>query len=236
MSVESLPATKTWRPRPISGSVIEDDPPAIDSRQPVIGILALQGDVAEHRVMLERLGARIRDVKLPADLDGLDGLILPGGESTTMGKLMRRFGLLEPIRAAARDGLAIYGTCAGMILLSNEIQDPGDDQPIIGGMDITVERNAFGPQVESFESDIEIPALPGGPFHGVFIRAPGVVSVGPGVEVLARLDDNTPVAARQGNMLVTSFHPELTRDGRMHKLFLHLVAQSAPSTMSAVGR
>ena len=191
--------------------------------RPLVGVLALQGDVAEHRATLERLGARTRAVKLPADLQGLSGLILPGGESTTMGKLMRRFDLLEPIRSAARRGLPMYGTCAGMILLSNDIRNSADDQPVIGGMDIGITRNAFGSQVDSFETDLEIPVLSGGLFHAVFIRAPVICSVGSGVQVLACLTDNTPVAARQESMLVSAFHPELTQDTRMHELFLDMV-------------
>lgn len=193
---------------------------ATGSSLPRVGILALQGDVEEHDRMLRAAGADTRPVKLPEDLNGIDGLILPGGESTTMGKLLRRFGLLEPLRWAVREGLPVYGTCAGMILLSNEVHEPADDQPVLGGMDISVERNAFGSQVDSFEVDVTIPALGDEAFHAVFIRAPAIRSVGPGVEVLARLADNTPVAARQGRMLVSSFHPELTADGRMHQLFL----------------
>ena len=141
-----------------------------------------------------------------------------------MGKLTRTFGLLEPLRMAARNGLPMYGTCAGMVLLANEVHEGGVDQPLIGGMDIDVTRNAFGSQVESFETDVTVPVLQGGPFHAVFIRAPSLRAVGPGVEVLARLADNTPVAARQGHMVVSSFHPELTPDSRMHELFLRLIA------------
>ena len=198
--------------------------PVEGGSQPLnIGILALQGDVSEHEAMLQGLGVMVKRVKLPADLADIHGLILPGGESTTMGKLMRRFDLLEPIRALVGAGLPMYGTCAGMILLSNEVHDAAADQPTIGGMDVAIERNAFGSQVESFEVDVDIPALGEPSFRGVFIRAPAIRSVGPGVEVLARLADNTPVAARQRRMLVSSFHPELTDDGRMHQLFLDMV-------------
>jgi pyridoxal 5'-phosphate synthase pdxT subunit len=193
-------------------------------QHPLIGVLALQGDVAEHTNMLRRLGASVRPVKLPRDLAGLDGLIIPGGESTTMGMLMRRFELLGPLSSAIHSGLPVYGTCAGMILLAGHVDDPAVDQPVIGGMDVVVERNAFGSQVESFETDVEVTALEGGPFHAVFIRAPVIRRVGAGVEVLARLDDNTPVAARQGRIVVSSFHPELTEDTRMHRLFLDSVS------------
>jgi 5'-phosphate synthase pdxT subunit len=144
-----------------------------------------------------------------------------------MGKLMRRYHLLEPLRAAVRNGLPVYGTCAGMILLSNEVHEAATDQPVIGGMDVAVERNAFGAQVESFETDIPIPALGDELFRAVFIRAPVIRSVGPGVQVLARLADNTPVAAHQGHIVVSSFHPELTHDTRMHKYFLDTLASRA---------
>lgn len=195
----------------------------------VIGILALQGDVSEHEHMLRRLGARVRLVKMPKDVVGLDGIILPGGESTTIGKLLRRFHLLEPLQSAVRAGLPMYGTCAGMILLADEVLRPAQDQPGIGGMDIAVERNAFGSQIESFEADVEVDGMAGGPFHGVFIRAPVIRRAGDSVEVLARLTDNTPVAARQGHMLVSSFHPELTQDARMHVLFLDRALSGRPA-------
>jgi 5'-phosphate synthase pdxT subunit len=200
-----------------------------------IGVLALQGDIAEHERALAHLPVTVRRVKLPDDLIGLDGLIIPGGESTAIGKLMRRFGLLEPVRERVRSGLPVYGTCAGMILLSNEIHHPAPDQPSVGGMDVAVERNAFGSQINSFETDIPIPVLGEALFHGVFIRAPAIRNVGPGVEVLARLADNTPVAARQRHMLVSSFHPELTDDGRMHRLFLDMVESSARVNPAAAG-
>lgn len=196
------------------------------SRSPLIGVLALQGDVAEHAAMLRGLGADVRLVRLPRHLVGLNGLIIPGGESTTMGKLMRRFDLLEPLHGAIRNDLPVYGTCAGMILLANDVLRPAGDQPLIGGMDIAVERNAFGTQVDSFEVDLEVPALEGPPFHAVFIRAPVIRKTAEGVDVLARLEDNTPVAARQGWLLVSSFHPELTGDDRIHALFLGLVKEA----------
>ena len=197
--------------------------------------MALQGDVEEHMAALRRLGAKPRQVKLPEDLEGLDGLIIPGGESTTIGKLMRRYGLMAPVKEAVGRNFPVYGTCAGMILVADQILDGGKDQPSIGGMDIAVRRNAFGRQVDSFETDLEMDALAGGPFHGVFIRAPYIERVGSGVEVLARLSDNTPVAARQGRLLVSAFHPELTRDSRMHEYFLSMCAENGhqPSEDSA---
>jgi len=201
-----------------------------------IGVLALQGDFAEHVVVLKRLGVDGLEVRLPGQLDGLDGLIIPGGESTTIGKLAVLYGLIEPIRALAA-AKPVWGTCAGAIFLS---RDARREQPLLGLMDIRVERNAFGRQVDSFETELEVPALaeleaqpaPAGnghapepqprPFHAVFIRAPLIEQVGPGVEVLARLADGRIVAARQGHLLATSFHPELTPDDRFHRLFLSL--------------
>jgi 5'-phosphate synthase pdxT subunit len=188
-------------------------------------VLALQGDVAEHVATLRRLGAKTREVKLPQDLEGLDGLIIPGGESTTIGKLLRRYDLLGPVQEAVKRNFPVYGTCAGMILVADEILDAAEDQPSIGGMDIAVRRNAFGRQVDSFETELDMKGFPRGPFHGVFIRAPYIERVGSGVEVLARLADNTPVAARQGRLLVSAFHPELTPDGRMHEYFLGICDQ-----------
>lgn len=189
-----------------------------------IGVLALQGDFAEHQVMLRRIGAEASQVRLPAQLDGLDGLIIPGGESTTIGKLSETFGLIEPLRRFAGTH-PVWGTCAGAILLS---QDARRDQPLLGIMNITVERNAFGRQVDSFAIDLAVSALiePERPFRAVFIRAPLIESTGKGVEVLARLPDGGSgriVAARQGRLLATSFHPELTGDDRFHRYFLSLV-------------
>lgn len=189
-----------------------------------IGVLALQGDFAEHVAVLERVGAEAREVRLPAHLDGLDGLILPGGESTTIGKLMVDFGLLEPLRAFGRDH-AIWGTCAGAILLSKDARRP---QPLLGLMDITVQRNAFGRQVDSFEADLDIPDLKQAtgtdqPYRAVFIRAPIIESVHGEARALATLPDGRIVAARQGRLLATSFHPELTGDDRFHRYFLSLI-------------
>jgi 5'-phosphate synthase pdxT subunit len=197
----------------------------------VIGILALQGDVAEHEVMLHREGAEALAVKRTEQLTEVDGLIIPGGESTTIGKLLRRFDLLEPLRERVRAGFPVYGTCAGMILLADEIEDAGVDQPAIGGMHIAVRRNAFGRQRESFETDLAVPALGDKPLHAVFIRAPLVERVREEVDVLATLAGGRVVAARQGNLLVSSFHPELTDDTRMHRYFIDMV-EAAPRQRS----
>lgn len=186
-----------------------------------IGILALQGDVREHARALLEIGAEPVEVRLPRDLVGLDGLILPGGESTAMRKLIDRYGLREPIVALAKSGAPLYGTCAGMILLADRIAD--GDEPVLRLLDVTVQRNAYGRQLDSFEADIPIPALGEAPVHGVFIRAPVVSDVGPGVEVLARDADGRPVAVRQGRVLATAFHPELTPDRRLHRLLLELI-------------
>ncbi len=190
-----------------------------------IGVLALQGDFREHRQVLERLGAVVPEVRLQKDLEGLDGLIIPGGESTTIVRLMRTSDLLEPLRKLAADGFPIWGTCAGMILLAKRLDDTG--MPALEAMDIAVRRNAFGRQVDSFEADLPVPVLGDPPFHAVFIRAPIIEDIGPRVEVLARLPDGTPVAARQGRLLATAFHPELTRDDRFHRFFLQRIAQQA---------
>jgi 5'-phosphate synthase pdxT subunit len=194
---------------------------------PRVGVLALQGDFREHIRSLLRLGVEATEVRLPGQLAGLDGLILPGGESTTMGKLAVEFGLLEPLRGLAAGGLPMWGTCAGLILLA---RDAGRSQPLIGALDVTVQRNAFGRQLQSFETDLSIPALVDSrlPFRAVFIRAPLVARVGPGVEVLARLDDaegraGEIVAVRQGHLLATAFHPELTDDDRFHRYFLSFI-------------
>ena len=184
---------------------------------PKVGVLALQGDVREHVAALTVAGAQPVAVKRPTDLAGLDGIVLPGGESTTMGKLLRIFELLEPLRTMLRDGLPAYGTCAGMILLASEVVDGRHDQELLGGLDITVRRNAFGSQVHSFEGPLEVAGV--GEVHAVFIRAPWVERAGPAVQVLASVGEH-PVAVRQGNLLATSFHPELTGDERMHAYFV----------------
>jgi len=196
---------------------------------PTIGVLALQGDVREHLAALERVGAAGRAVRREAELDGLAGIVLPGGESTTMDKLMRAFGLRDPLRAALGAGLPAYGSCAGMILLADRVLDGPPDQETLGGIDMTVRRNAFGRQVASFEGDVEMAGVAGGPLHGVFIRAPWVEDVGPAVEVLARVEEGEAagriVAVRQGSLLATSFHPEMTGDGRVHELFVRIVKE-----------
>ncbi len=183
-----------------------------------IGVLALQGAFREHIEKLRALGVDAVEVRLPRELEGLDGLIIPGGESTTMGKLMAAYDLYEPIRRLAGQGKPVWGTCAGMIMLAKDID--ASDQPRLGLMDIGVNRNAFGRQVDSFEADLPVEGLGGGPFHAVFIRAPLITRAGEGVHVLARLADGGAVAAEQGNLLVTAFHPELTDDPRFHEYFL----------------
>jgi 5'-phosphate synthase pdxT subunit len=185
---------------------------------PIIGVFALQGDVREHVQTLTGLGATTVAVRRPADLDGLDGLVLPGGESTTMYKLAMSFELLEPLRSAVKDGLPAYGSCAGMIMLANRIEDGIDGQATIGGLDVVVRRNAFGRQVDSFEGEVAFDGIDG-PVPGVFIRAPWVEEVGPAVKVLATAAGH-PVAVRQGAVLATSFHPEISGDLRVHRYFL----------------
>jgi len=198
-----------------------------------VGVLALQGAFIEHEQVLRQLGAEVRQVRLPRDLIGLEGLIIPGGESTAIGKLMTRWELIEPVKEMVAEGKAVWGTCAGMILLAKDIG--GLDQPLIGLMDIKVKRNAFGSQLESFEADLEVTGLGSSPFHGVFIRAPYIESIdeAKGVQKVAVLREHEVaqttaegeimVAARQKNMLATSFHPELTNDPRFHQLFLGMV-------------
>jgi len=186
-----------------------------------IGVLALQGAFAEHIAILRQLGAEAVPVRLPEELQGLDGLVIPGGESTTISRLMASYNLTEPIKRLGQDGLPILGTCAGMILLAKRVC--GLDQHPIWVMDIEVRRNAFGRQVDSFETDLAISALGGQPFHAVFIRAPWIEKTGPGVEILARLPDATAVAAREGNLVASAFHPELTADYRFHDYFLNII-------------
>ena len=190
-----------------------------------IGILALQGDFAEHEVMLKRLGVSVVEVRLPEQLEKLSGLIIPGGESTTIAKLATSYGLMEPLRQFGQEK-AVWGTCAGAIFMST---DAHRNQPLLEMMDITVERNAFGRQVDSFEVDLDVPALlevdpQGKLFHGVFIRAPLIESVTGEACALARLEDGRIVAAQQGRLLATAFHPELTKDDRFHRYFLQLAA------------
>ena len=194
-----------------------------------IGVLALQGDFVEHEAALRRLNVDVRQVRAGDQLRGLDGLIIPGGESSTFCRLMEDFNLIEPLRAVTRTGIPVWGTCAGLILLAKRATDLGF--PTLDALDATVRRNAYGRQVDSFEADLDVSAFDGGPFHGVFIRAPVVEEVGAGVEVLARLPAEagsaagSPVALRQGPLLATSFHPELTEDDRFHRYFLDIVRQ-----------
>jgi 5'-phosphate synthase pdxT subunit len=181
-----------------------------------IGVLAVQGDFLEHLAVLRQLGVEGAEVRLPRDLEGLSALILPGGESTTMRKLIARWELREPILELARGGAPFFGTCAGMILLAREISD--GDEPVLSLLDVTVKRNAFGRQLDSFEADVHVPILGDTPVHGVFIRAPVIERVGRDVDVLARLDDGRVVAVRQGNVMAAAFHPELAGETRFHRL------------------
>ena len=188
-----------------------------------IGVLALQGDFAEHVAMLESIGVAPVEVRLPEHLDGLSGLILPGGESTTMRRLIDRWGLRDPLLDFAATGAPLFGTCAGMIVLSREMSD--GDQPILPLLDVTVRRNAFGRQLESFEGDVIVPIVGDQPVHAVFIRAPVIERVGPGVDVLARLADGRIVAVRERNVLATAFHPELAGEPRFHRLIATMAAE-----------
>ena len=195
-----------------------------------IGVLALQGDVREHVRSLTSVGARPSEVRRPSDLDDVDGLVLPGGESTTISRLLEVFELLEPLRKHVAEGLPVYGSCAGMVLLAAEVLDGRPDQQGVGGLDVVVRRNAFGRQVDSFETDLPFAGV--GEVHAVFIRAPWVESTGPGAEVLARVPEDGSqaagrvVAVRQGRVLATSFHPELTGDDRVHGLFVDMVKEA----------
>ncbi len=189
---------------------------------PTVGVLALQGDFEEHLVALDAIGVPAEPVRTADQLAHAGALIVPGGESTSMAKLMDAYDLREPLRAFARSGKPVWGTCAGMILLAERLVE--DRPEPLGLMDMLVRRNGFGRQVDSFETDVDVAGVDGGPFHAVFIRAPAVVETGPAVEVLARLDGGTVVAARQGNLLATAFHPELTADRRLHALFVAMLA------------
>ncbi|MFE5487379.1 pyridoxal 5'-phosphate synthase glutaminase subunit PdxT [Streptomyces sp. NPDC056527] len=189
---------------------------------PVIGVLALQGDVREHLIALAAADAVARPVRRPEELAEVDGLVIPGGESTTISKLAELFGLMEPLRERIAAGLPVYGTCAGLIMLAEKILDPRSGQETFGGIDMIVRRNAFGRQNESFEAGVTVTGIDDGPVEGVFIRAPWVESVGAQVEVLAEHEGHI-VAVRQGRALATSFHPELTGDHRIHALFVDMV-------------
>jgi pyridoxal 5'-phosphate synthase pdxT subunit len=198
----------------------------VTDRAPLVGVLALQGDVAEHVRALRAAGAAAVAVRRPGELDEVGGLVIPGGESTTMWKLAVAFDLMEPIRKRISGGLPTFGSCAGMIMLADDMTDRASGQETFGGIDMTVRRNAFGRQVDSFESDIALRGMPGPPLRAVFIRAPWVERVGPGVEILGE-DPRTGriVAVRQGPLLATAFHPELTPDRRLHELFVQLVRE-----------
>ncbi|MCW0193947.1 MAG: pyridoxal 5'-phosphate synthase glutaminase subunit PdxT [Rhodococcus sp.] len=197
--------------------------------RPFIGVLALQGDVREHLAALDDSGADAVGVRRPEELDKVDGIVIPGGESTTMSRLLQVFELLDPLRERLRGGLPAYGSCAGMILLASEVLDTRPDAEHLGAIDMTVRRNAFGRQVDSFESDLEFEGIIGDPIRAVFIRAPWVERVGPGVEVLAQVPAAAGeaagriVAVRQGSVIATSFHPEVTGDRRVHEMFVDLV-------------
>ena len=199
------------------------------SASPLVGVLSLQGDVREHERALTYVGARTCRVRTAEELLNIDGLVIPGGESTTMSMLAVRTGLLQPLIDAVRGGLHVYGSCAGLIMLATRVLDGRPDQQTLGALDVTVRRNAFGRQVDSFECDLDMPVVPGGPMHAVFIRAPWVEECGPDVEVLARVAEGPGtgriVAVRQGRALGTAFHPELTGDGRVHALFVEMVRQ-----------
>ncbi len=191
-----------------------------------IGVLALQGDVAEHLRAITSAGARPLAVRRDSELDAVDGLIIPGGESTTIWKLLEIFDLASPLRDRIKAEMPVFGSCAGMILLASDLVDRASDQETLGGIDMTVRRNAFGRQVDSFESDIELTGMPGRPFHAVFIRAPWVERIGPQVEILATEPSTGKiVAVRQGQALATAFHPELTQDNRVHKIFIDMVRE-----------
>lgn len=188
-----------------------------------IGVLALQGDFEAHLKMLAELGVEGNAVRLPKHLDDLDGIIIPGGESTTIGKLMVLYGLDEPLQQKIREGFPVWGTCAGLILLARETDNALEGQPLLASMHIRVRRNAFGSQRESFETDLTVPVVGEAPFHAFFIRGPAIESAGPEVEVLATLDDGTIVAVREGHLLGTAFHPEVGGDPRFHQYFLRIV-------------
>jgi 5'-phosphate synthase pdxT subunit len=192
-----------------------------------IGVLAVQGDFAEHIAILRQMGVESSEVRLPHQLQDVDGLIIPGGESTTLSRLMSLYDLREPIAEMVQQGKAVWGTCAGMIMLAREITE--EDPIPLGLMDIGVRRNAFGRQIDSFEQDLSVAGLQGGPFHAIFIRAPIITWVAEGVKVLAVVGEDTPVAVQQDRMMATAFHPELTNDTRIHRHFLNLISETVPS-------
>jgi 5'-phosphate synthase pdxT subunit len=190
--------------------------------KPVVGVLALQGDFREHLAVLAELGAKGVPVRRPSELDEVDGLIIPGGESTVMDKLSRAFGLADPLKVRIAEGLPVYGTCAGLILLADTVLDAMAGQQTVGGLDVSVRRNAFGNQLDSFETDLQVDGFDGPPVHAAFIRAPVVERMGERVTPMASLEDGRVVAVKQGNLLGTSFHPEITGETRFHEFFLKL--------------
>lgn len=218
-------------------------PPAARPDSPTIGVLGLQGDVREHRSAMAALGCETTVVRTPEELLDVDALIIPGGESTTMSLLAERFGMIGPLRAAVAEGMPMYGSCAGLIMLATSVLDGRADQQTLGALDVVVRRNAFGRQVDSFEADLEMPVLGAEPVHAVFIRAPWVEAVGPSVDVLGTVSTGPAagriVAVRQGSVLATSFHPELTGDTRVHALFRDMVTAhvmaSAPPALTDEG-
>ena len=202
------------------------DAGAVASAGPRVGVLALQGDFREHAHVLTKLGARVSLVRRPEELGEINGLVIPGGESSVMDKLARTFGLQAPLKAAIAAGMPVYGTCAGLIMLADTVLDAIAGQQSLGGLDVVVRRNAFGSQNQSFETDLEIPELGEPPVHAVFIRGPVVESVGPAATALATLSDGRVVAVEQGNLLGTSFHPEITGEYRFHEYFIRKVAEA----------
>jgi pyridoxal 5'-phosphate synthase pdxT subunit len=198
------------------------------SRRPRIGVVAVQGAVREHVAAIRAVGAEPVEVRLPRDLVALEAIVLPGGESTTMRRLIDEYGLREPIAALARSGAPVLGTCAGMILLAERLADA--EEPVFALLDIEVRRNGYGRQLDSFEAELDLPAIGDEPLHGVFIRAPIVTDVGPRAEVLARDPHGRPVAVRQGRVLATAFHPELTGDRRLHRLLAEMIGEGAGRT------
>jgi 5'-phosphate synthase pdxT subunit len=197
-----------------------------------VGVLALQGDFEEHLQMLSSIDVQGRPIRLPRDLESIDALIIPGGESTSISRLSEIYGLVEPLREFGRSGKPVWGTCAGAIYLARSAPDL--DRPTLGLLDVTVKRNAFGRQVDSFEADLSLTGIEGEPFHAIFIRAPLIESVGPDVTVMGKLPDGGIVAVRQGNLLATAFHPELTGDDRVHRYFLSLAANRTDAALSEV--
>lgn len=204
------------------------------SNAPRIGVLALQGDVREHSAVLRELGCEVVEIRLPSHLEGIDGLVIPGGESSVMDKLSRIFGLAAPLREAIASGLPVLGTCAGLIMVANRIEDAISGQENLGGLDVTVRRNAFGAQVDSFETSVSVEGVTGPALNVAFIRAPEVIAVGPGARVIATLEDGRVVGVAGGNIIGVAFHPEITGEDRVHRMFLDVVAQRALHQPAAV--